>query len=566
MELKSEKITIRDLLQLRKHNMLIVNHEYQRAAVWSESQQKKLIDSVMRGYPLPLIYLHHRINNIAGMQSEGLEIIDGQQRINALYEFGESALKLFDPIRDDKKAKFPNFIKASICPWAGLNFLGLPDNLKARFLDTEMSIVKVTTDIEDEARDLFIRLQAGLPLNAQEKRDAWPGGFTELVLKLGGKNEITRYPGHDFFRRVVKKDATDRGAVRQLCAQISMLFFEKATQGNWIDIGTQQVDDYYYQNLGFDVGSQRVERFSKVLDLAVQLFNGQNFPRLQGYEAIHVILLLDSLLDEYTKSWQAQFMAQYDYFKQQTALAKKERHGEYWFEYGSLTQTQSAQARTIQRRHAFFVKKMVSGLDLKLLDQTRIFGAIEREIVYYRDSKKCAVCDGEISWRDLEIHHVEEHQNGGITSIENAVSVHKDHHPKGQKALEFYAQWLANRELIKNVKVDSSVFPHAADSLSPNLENSSKSGLSKSNSRGTSLPPDKTRCKFIYDSQEHDGIIKNGFIEIDNMSEKFSSFSAASQAVSKTSRNGWLDWQILLLGSQNWLSADDWRRLSTSED
>lgn len=33
MELKSEKITIRDLLQLRKHNMLIVNHEYQRAAV-----------------------------------------------------------------------------------------------------------------------------------------------------------------------------------------------------------------------------------------------------------------------------------------------------------------------------------------------------------------------------------------------------------------------------------------------------------------------------------------------------------------------------------------------------
>ena len=97
MELKSEKLTVRDILELKKNSMLIVNPEYQRAAVWSENQQKKLIDSVMRGYPLPLIYLHHKKKIVAGMQSEGLEIIDGQQRINALYNFGEGALKLFDP-------------------------------------------------------------------------------------------------------------------------------------------------------------------------------------------------------------------------------------------------------------------------------------------------------------------------------------------------------------------------------------------------------------------------------------------------------------------------------------
>ena len=49
VEMKSETMFVRDLLQLKKHSMLRVNHEYQRAAVWSESQQKKLIDSVMRG-------------------------------------------------------------------------------------------------------------------------------------------------------------------------------------------------------------------------------------------------------------------------------------------------------------------------------------------------------------------------------------------------------------------------------------------------------------------------------------------------------------------------------------
>ena len=56
MELNSEKIKIKDILELKQNNMLSVNPEYQRGAVWKEPQQKKLIDSVLRGYPLPLIY------------------------------------------------------------------------------------------------------------------------------------------------------------------------------------------------------------------------------------------------------------------------------------------------------------------------------------------------------------------------------------------------------------------------------------------------------------------------------------------------------------------------------
>jgi hypothetical protein len=447
MELKSDTMTIQQLLDLKKNSMLIVNPEYQRAAVWSDNQQKKLIDSVMRGYPLPLIYLHYKKRVIAGMQSEGLEIIDGQQRINALYKFGESALKLFDPIRDDKTARFPNFIKTLPCEWAGCNFLGLPDHLKKRFLNTPVFIVKVTTDIEDEARDLFIRLQAGLPLNAQEKRDAWPGGFTDLVLKLGGKREIARYPGHHFFTKLVKPNSKDRGEVRQLCAQICMLFFERAAHGSFTDIGTQPVDEYYYRNLDFDLNGPHVSRLTKILDLAVQLFSAQTTPKLKGHEAIHIVLLLDNLHTDYTKEWQPNFIRAYDSFKGRIAVDKKERHGEYWFEYGMLTQTQSDQARTIQRRHSFFAKKMLYELKPRPLDATRIFGSVEREIVYYRDKKRCAVCNDEIRWTDLEIHHVEEHQKGGLTSLDNAVAVHRDCHPKGEKAADFKRKWLEEEKV-----------------------------------------------------------------------------------------------------------------------
>jgi hypothetical protein len=558
VEIKSETITVRDLLELRRSSMLKVNPEYQRAAVWTESQQKKLIDSLMRCYPLPLFYFHHKVRNVAGMQSEGLEIIDGQQRINALYQFGESALKLFDPIKDDKTARFPNFIKDSPCPWARCNFLGLPSELKSRFLDTVIFIVKVSTDVEDEARDLFIRLQAGLPLNAQEKRDAWPGGFTELVLKLGGKQEITRYPGHDFFRYLVKKSARDRGEARQLCAQICMLFFERAAQGNWIDIGTQDVDDYYYRNLGFDVNGPNVARLSKLLDLAFQLFAGQKTPKLKAYEAIHIVLLLDGLLDDYTKAWQANFIRAYDAFKAKAAQAKKEQSDEYWTEFGAWTQTQTAGARTIQRRHAFFVKEMIRELNPVLLDPTRIFGELEREIVYYRDGKQCAVCAQPIRWPDLEIHHIEEHQSGGKTVIDNGAPVHKDCHPKGQRAVEFKTQWLARRSQLAEAKQAASINDSGAQN------NSGDAQARGSQPHGSRLPPEGTRCRFTYGLKEYRGTVADGRIEIDDMPGTFGSFSAASGAVTNTSRNGWEDWELLVPGSEDWLPASMWRK-STKE-
>ena len=43
---------------------------------------------------------------------------------------------------------------------------------------------------ENEVRDLFIRLQAGTPLTAQEKRDAWPGDFTVFVIRHAGRRKF----------------------------------------------------------------------------------------------------------------------------------------------------------------------------------------------------------------------------------------------------------------------------------------------------------------------------------------------------------------------------------------
>ena len=212
--------------------------------------------------------MHHIERDVAGHRRDDLEIIDGQQRINALFEFAEGAFKLYDPVKDEKEARFPNFIRQLPCPWAGHTFNSLDQAIRDKFLNTKLPVARILTSDPNEARDLFIRLQAGMPLNAQEKRDAWPGGFTDFVLKVAGKPEIARYPGHEFFPELMGAGrGSDRGKFRQLAAQMMMLYVtHRETRGESLcDINADEIDDFYYEHMDFDSASPEAERFEQVL-------------------------------------------------------------------------------------------------------------------------------------------------------------------------------------------------------------------------------------------------------------------------------------------------------------
>jgi hypothetical protein len=307
MKTTPDDLKVRDVLELKNQQMLVVNPEYQRGSVWTPSQKKKLIDSVMRGYPIPLIYLH-RIRQAAGkLVSERYEVIDGQQRINALSDFHEGAFKLFDPEKDAAEARFPDFIKRQACPWARNAFQDLSEEIKTHFLDTPLRIVQIETDNSNEARDLFVRLQSGMPLNSQEKRDAWPGQFTNFILRLGGKPGLARYPGHDFFNVLMgAQRVQDRGKFRQLAAQIAILYFTRrsGSTDSFCDIKAEAIDDFYYENLGFDSSSSDATRLFEIFDRLTQLLRDQKRSKIIGHEAIHLVLLIDTLLDDYTRSWE----------------------------------------------------------------------------------------------------------------------------------------------------------------------------------------------------------------------------------------------------------------------
>ena len=457
MKTKLDQWKVRELIEARNNNDLRVNAEYQRGAIWKESQMRLLIDSVFRGYQMPLIYLRKEERTVRGSVSTTYyDIIDGQQRINALRSFVAGAIiqesrsdekakrlfkPLFNPLDERDKTRFPIALQDTECAWGGKLFKDLDDDIKEEFLNREVSIAEMICDNDAEARDLFIRLQGGSDLKAQEKRDAWPGNVCQIVLEIGGKPQLVRYPGHDFFLKVMKASPeSDRGKTRQLAAQVLMLFLgqKQKGRGHYVAIKTQMLNDFYRLHADLDLDSWEVKRFRSILDKLAVLFGGGKHPPLLGHDAIHLVLFTDMLMDYYTPKWEDGLVAAFSKFSAKLREARKEddfpvrksKDFQDLWTYGFRTRTNSDYPATIRQRHEIYTRLMLQYLGDNAVekDPQRGFANWQRELIYYRDKKRCHQCGGEVVWDDAEIHHKVPHSEGGQTTLDNGVLMHRQCH------------------------------------------------------------------------------------------------------------------------------------------
>lgn len=72
--------------------MYLVNRRYQRKLVWSIKEKRAFIDSLINGYPVPLFLFSASIFKDIARN----EIIDGMQRLNAVFSFIENEFSLED--------------------------------------------------------------------------------------------------------------------------------------------------------------------------------------------------------------------------------------------------------------------------------------------------------------------------------------------------------------------------------------------------------------------------------------------------------------------------------------
>ena len=549
----NNETTLEEVVNDRLQGVLKANPEYQRGLVWSLYQKQMFIDSLFRGYSAPAFYFHEkevpRRNNRVNTHTE---IIDGQQRVEAITEFFEGGFALLDP-KTEKSLKFPNFVKDKPCAWAGKRFEELDDELKKQLRNEEIVIYEITTDEDAEVRDLFIRLQAGVPLTAQDKRDAWPGDFTNFVLTAGVKLGVNKWYGWDFFKLAKSNKGEKR---RVLVAQAYMLFAKVREEKKFFDIKSKDIDLYYHQNVDFESDTPDAKQFEKICKKLHEEFTGH--PQLVGHHILHLILFMDNLLQNYPNGWRGKLALALRVFKERCDEANKankvgnyeHEYYPYYSRYFQWTSSSSDTAPNIQRRHSFFIKEMLEILQLEPKDPNRTFSELEREAIFYRDERKCQYCkmhkelseafdeDHIVDWQDSEIHHVVPYVEGGKTEISNGALMHHDCHPKQDATVEQFRRWWGEK----------------------NHQQFEKDKQSKgSNNKGRPIPPNGTEMFLEYKGETYEAEVREGAIILkhDNISHK--SLSGAAVHITKGSVNGWRLWYLKLPNSDEWILADDWR-------
>ena len=69
-----------------RNDLYLVNRRYQRKLVWGIDEKQAFIDSLANGYPVPLFLFAKNTYK----DRERNEIIDGMQRLNAIFAFIEN--------------------------------------------------------------------------------------------------------------------------------------------------------------------------------------------------------------------------------------------------------------------------------------------------------------------------------------------------------------------------------------------------------------------------------------------------------------------------------------------
>ena len=131
---------------------LTIQPEYQRNYIYADGKRDvAVIDSILKGYPLGLIYF-------TKVAEDKYEVLDGQQRITS---FGRYVTGKF-AIKDDND--IPRY------------FVGLPTDLQDKIMQTKLTIY-ICEGTESEIKEWFKTINiAGVPLNEQELSNAIHSG------------------------------------------------------------------------------------------------------------------------------------------------------------------------------------------------------------------------------------------------------------------------------------------------------------------------------------------------------------------------------------------------------
>lgn len=227
MKYRSFQLSIKDLLYLIESKSINLRPPYQRNFIWTAKDQKSLIYSIYKGYPLPCFFML--------MNEDGkYEMIDGQQRATTIYKYYQNEFK-------DNNSKY------------------FRDYDPKLFLDYQLNIVEISGfDLsKGESKEEFFYLvnKRGMQLNPAEVNQAYyhDSDFLNLVYRV---MDIQDFIELDIFTDKTRLRMNDRGLIEEIVAYLFCGITEKR----------KAVEDLFVAKISDDIADEKYDLFSKVVN------------------------------------------------------------------------------------------------------------------------------------------------------------------------------------------------------------------------------------------------------------------------------------------------------------
>lgn len=170
---------IADIVHDLSNGKMELKPPFQRHLVWTTKHKKGLIDTILKGYPFPEIYL---VDNDLDPETNVFKtaVVDGQQRVSAIYDYVQG-----------------NFQTGKNLP----SYKKLPDEQKKAFMNYDVVVRKLENVSEIDLRQVFQRINATkYSLTSMEVRHAH---YDHPLIALA--KELIQHPYFEH-RKIFKKN------------------------------------------------------------------------------------------------------------------------------------------------------------------------------------------------------------------------------------------------------------------------------------------------------------------------------------------------------------------------
>jgi hypothetical protein len=233
--------------------------DWQRGEVWDTPKKQQLIDSILRGWRLPKFYF-------LKTAADEYEVVDGQQRLTAIYEFFANEL----PLTSDSTTLF-----------GGPYYKDLNAEYSDAFDDFEIDYDEIEGATEAELKQFFQRLQEGLPLTSSEKLNSVHSKLRDFCKNLAK---------HDFLKKSITL-ADTRYAHFDILSKAAVIEIEGIEAGLRYD----DIKPVFEAQSNFSTTSAAAKRLRAALDFLAAAFPKAS-PLLKNRTVVQSLISLDCRL------------------------------------------------------------------------------------------------------------------------------------------------------------------------------------------------------------------------------------------------------------------------------